>query len=61
MFIRMRRTMETKYIPMICERNRTTKLLDLGEEIQMKNFDIVSRRPRVDVTTMIPTRTNEIC
>ena len=33
----------------------------LGLEIQMKNFDMVRRRPRMEVTTMAPTRMKEMC
>jgi hypothetical protein len=61
MFILISKTMETKYMPMICESKRTTKLELLGLEIQMKNLDMVKRRPRVEETTMAPTRMNEIC
>ena len=55
MFIRMSSTIDTKYMPMICDSRRTTKLELLGLEIQMKNLDMVRRRPRVDDTTMAPT------
>lgn len=48
-------------MPMICESKRTTKLELFGLEIQMKNLDMVKRRPRVEETTMAPTRMNEIC
>jgi hypothetical protein len=57
----MRRTIDTKYMPMICESRSTTKLELLGLEIQMKNLDMVRRRPLVDETTMAPTRMNEMC
>jgi hypothetical protein len=55
MFILMRRTIDTKYMPMIWDRSSTTKLELLGLEIQMKNLDMVRRRPRVEDTTMAPT------
>ena len=32
-----------------------------GLEIQMKNLDIVSKSPLVDVRQMQPTRINEMC
>ena len=32
-----------------------------GLEIQMKNFDMVSRRPLVEVTQIAPTRKKETC
>ena len=34
-----------KYIPMIWEKNNTRTLELLDEEIQMKNFDMVSNKP----------------
>jgi hypothetical protein len=55
MFILMSSTIETKYIPMICDKSRTTKLELFGLEIQMKNLDMVRRRPRVEETTIAPT------
>ena len=61
MFILMSRTIETKYMPMICERKRTTKFEDFGDEIQMKNLDMVRRRPRVEQNTIVPTKMKEIC
>ena len=47
MFILIRMTMAVKYIPMICEKMRTMTLELLDEEIQMKNLDMVRRRPLV--------------
>ena len=35
----------TVYLPIICEKNKTSTLELLLEEIQMKNLDMVSRRP----------------
>ena len=61
MFILINKTMETKYIPMICDKKRTKKFELLGLEIQMKNFDMVKSKPRVDVNTIKPTKINEMC
>lgn len=61
MFILIRTTMDMKYIPMIWEKKRTRTLELLEDEIQMKNLDMVRRRPRVEVKTMIPTTMKENC
>jgi hypothetical protein len=45
MFILMRTTMDMKYMPMIWEKKRRMMLELFELEIQMKNFDIVNRRP----------------
>ena len=45
MFILINTTMDMKYIPMICEKNNTSTLELLDDEIQMKNLDIVSNNP----------------
>ena len=55
MFILINTTMEVKYMPIIWEKKRTRILELLELDSQMKNLLIVSRRPLVDVTTMIPT------
>ena len=61
MFIRINKTIETKYMPIIWLRNRTRKFELLGLDIQMKNLDMVKSRPRVEAPIMAPTRPNEIC
>ena len=45
MFILINTTMDMKYIPMICEKNNTSTLELLDDEIQMKNLDIVNNKP----------------
>ena len=45
MFILIKTTMDIKYMPMIWEKNNTKTFELLLDEIQMKNFDIVSNKP----------------
>jgi len=41
----MRTTMDMKYMPMICEKKRMMMLELFELEIQIKNLDMVRRRP----------------
>ena len=57
----MSTTIDIKYIPIIWEKKSTMMLELLELEIHIKNFDIVRRRPLVEVKVMIPTTMKEIC
>ena len=61
MFILINTTIDVKYIPIIWEKNRTRMLELLELDSQMKNLLMVRRRPRVEVTTMIPTTMKDNC
>lgn len=45
--MRIKRTLETKYMPMICAKPRTMMLEERMLEIETKNFAIVMRSPEI--------------